>query len=110
MRPSGEDRAAARSASLSAAHTHSTSAWSFTEDRPETRPPAPRRATSEPSSLTAKETGPRLEAMSTRPPLCWPGGPAPASRAPRSAFPGNHPRSPGPCSPLRAEADRRSGP
>ncbi len=69
IRPSGAARAAARSASLSAAHTHSTSAWSPTDERPETRPPAPRRATSEPSSPTAKETGPRLEAMSTRPPF-----------------------------------------
>ncbi len=97
MRPSGEDRAAARSSSLSAAHTHSTSAWSLTEDRPETRPPAPRRATSEPSSLTAKETGPRLEAMSTRPPLLARG------RDPPLRFPGEPPPEP----PARLAAARR---
>ncbi len=66
MRPPGADRAAARSASLSAAHTHSTDAWPATDESPETRPPAPRRAATEPSSAMVNETGPRFEAMSTR--------------------------------------------
>src|SRR6516162_7862994 len=61
-------RTAARSASLSAAQTHRTSSWSATEDSPETRPPAPRRAVSRPSALSVNDTGPRLEAMRTRPP------------------------------------------
>ena len=64
--PSGALRAAVRSASLSAAHTHSTDAWPSTGDSPETRPPAPRLATTEPSSWLVNDTGPRLEAMSTR--------------------------------------------
>src|SRR5215831_4304705 len=66
-KPSGAARAAVRSASLSAAHTHSTSACPATEDRPDTIPPPPRRLVSFPSSLSRNETGPRLEATSTRP-------------------------------------------
>src|SRR5215831_9070650 len=66
-KPPGAARAAVRSASLSAAHTHSTSAWPATDDRPDTIPPPPRRLVSFPSSLSLNETGPRLDATSTRP-------------------------------------------
>src|SRR5712692_7554170 len=61
--------AAARSASLSAAHTHSTFSWLATDDRPETTPPPPRRTASCPSSPRENETGPRLDATSTRRPV-----------------------------------------
>src|SRR5215471_15966826 len=66
-KPPGAALAAVRSASLSAAHTHSTSACPATDDRPDTMPPPPRRLVSFPSSLSRNETGPRLEATSTRP-------------------------------------------
>src|SRR5215831_4310925 len=66
-KPPGAALAAVRSASLSAAHTHSTSACPATDDRPDTIPPPPRRLVSFPSSLSRNETGPRLEATSTRP-------------------------------------------
>src|SRR5215469_8238811 len=68
MRPSSVLRAAARSASLSAAQTHSRWLWSATEESPDTSPPAPRLADSRPSSPSVNDTGPRLDAMSTRPP------------------------------------------
>src|SRR5216683_5753035 len=66
-RPSGAARAAARSASFSAAHTQSTSARPATADSPDTIPPPPRRLVSLPSSPRVKDTGPRLDAISTRP-------------------------------------------
>src|SRR5262245_53200864 len=63
-RPLGALRAAMRSASDSAAQTHTTSS-SATADRPDTRPPPPRRTVREPSSSAEKLTGPRLDARST---------------------------------------------
>src|SRR5215510_14627506 len=66
-RPSGAVRAAARSASFSAAQTHSTSARPASADNPDTIPPPPRRLVSFPSSPRVKDTGPRLDAISTRP-------------------------------------------
>src|SRR5690242_20695733 len=66
-RPSGAARAAARSASFSAAQTQSTSARPATADSPATTPPPPRRLVSFPSSPRLNDTGPRLDAISTRP-------------------------------------------
>src|SRR6516164_6608115 len=66
-RPSGAARAAARSASFSAAQTQSTSARPATADSPATTPPPPRLLVSLPSLPRLKETGPRLDAISTRP-------------------------------------------
>src|SRR6516165_6840459 len=66
-RPSGAARAAARSASFRAAHTHSTSARPASADSPDTIPPPPRRVVSLPSSPRLNDTGPRLDAISTRP-------------------------------------------
>src|SRR6516162_8137503 len=66
-RPSGAARAAARSASFSAAQTQSTSAWPATADSPATSPPPPRWLVSFPSSPRLNDTGPRLDAISTRP-------------------------------------------
>src|SRR5262252_1479471 len=60
-------RAAARSASFSAAQTQRTSARPATADSPATTPPPPRRLASFPSSPRLKDTGPRLDAISTRP-------------------------------------------
>ena len=68
--PSGSWRAAARSASLSAAQIHSTSARPASDDKPgmspDTSPPPPRRADRLPSGATAKDSGPRFDATSTR--------------------------------------------
>src|SRR5215831_13112380 len=66
-RPPGATRAAARSASFSAAQTQSTSARPAIVDSPATTPPPPRRLVSFPSSPRLKDTGPRLDAISTRP-------------------------------------------
>src|SRR5215470_2827505 len=66
-RPPGAARAAARSASFSAAQTQSTSARPATADNPATSPPPPRRLVSLPSSPRLNDTGPRLDAISTRP-------------------------------------------
>src|SRR5262245_44998539 len=66
-RPPGAARAAARSASFSAAQTQSTSARPATADSPATTPPPPRRLVSFPSLPRLKDTGPRLDAISTRP-------------------------------------------
>src|SRR5215468_10530147 len=66
-RPPGAARAAVRSASFSAAQTQSTSARPATADSPATNPPPPRRLLSFPSSPRLKDTGPRLDAISTRP-------------------------------------------
>src|SRR5215472_6511897 len=66
-RPPGAARAAARSASFSAAQTQSTSARPATADSPATTPPPPRRLVSFPSSPRLKDTGPRLDAIRTRP-------------------------------------------
>src|SRR6266568_3746134 len=65
--PSGAARAAARSASFSAAHTQSTSARPASADSPATTPPPPRRLVSLPSAPRLNDTGPRLDAISTRP-------------------------------------------
>src|SRR6516162_3606423 len=66
-RPPAAARAAARSASFSAAQTQSTSARPATADSPATTPPPPRRLVSLPSLPRLKDTGPRLDAISTRP-------------------------------------------
>ncbi|CAM5706437.1 hypothetical protein STENM327S_07842 [Streptomyces tendae] len=58
-------RTASRSPSPSAEHTHSAPASGPMADSPETSPPPPRLACSDPSSRTSYETGPRLEATST---------------------------------------------
>src|SRR5664279_671406 len=63
--PSGAAAAACRSASDIAAQTHTVAPERATGRSPETRPPPPRRSTSEPSAAVAKLTGPRLDATST---------------------------------------------
>ena len=82
----GARRAAARSPSESAAQTQTTSAWpcspSPIDDRPDTRPPPPRLATSEPSSHSTKDSGPRLEATSRSAPVASPVPPAARSAMP----------------------------
>src|SRR5712691_1110960 len=66
---------AARSASLSAMQTHSTSRPATTEESPVTTPPPPRLADRSPFSPNVNDTGPRLFAISSRPAL----DPAPIS-------------------------------
>ncbi len=63
--PATPRRTASRSPSESAEHTHSASASEPIADSPETSPPPPRLAFSEPSASTVYETGPRLDATST---------------------------------------------
>lgn len=58
-------RTASRSPSDSAEHTHRAPESGPMAERPETSPPPPRLLLSEPSSATAYDTGPRLEATST---------------------------------------------
>ncbi|CAM5349977.1 hypothetical protein SDIAM26S_02558 [Streptomyces diastaticus subsp. diastaticus] len=59
-------RAASRSPSPSAAHTHSVEASEPIAESPDTSPPPPRLASSPPPGSSPYETGPRLEATRMR--------------------------------------------
>src|SRR5512144_3203238 len=77
-RPPGACRAARRSVSDRAAHTHAADPARAAADSPDTSPPPPRRAITEPFSR-ANESGPRFDAtrMSTPPRVIgarWSGG------------------------------------